>query len=220
MKKQQDTRAQNKFCLPPNREELHNTVTHLAGAIAAASMMWLLVVLAVPQGWRWTMGVIFLCVGTMMMYSFSTAYHWTHEGRAKRIMRILDHIGIYIMIACSYTPICIAVIGGWIGWTVFGILWAIVVGGVFYKVTAIDRFPRLSLFLYLLMGWSALFIAKPMFEQLEALPLLLIFAEGIAYTAGTYFFAHDERPFYHAVWHIFVLLGTIFHWGAIIAILR
>lgn len=205
--------------LPQTREETHNTVTHLVGAVTFTSMMWLLVALAVPQGWRWTMGVVFLGAGTLLMYSFSTAYHWTHEGRAKRVMRILDHIGIYVMIACSYTPICIAVIGGWLGWTVFGLLWAVVIGGSVYKITAIGRYPRLSLFLYLLMGWSAVFIAKPVWDSLSALPLSLMLAEGVAYTAGTYFFAHDERHLYHAVWHIFVLAGTMFHWGAIIAIL-
>lgn len=205
--------------MPQTREEVHNTVTHLVGAVAFTSMMWLLLALAVPQGWRWTMGAIFLCAGTLLMYSFSTAYHWTHVGRAKRVMRVLDHIGIYVMIACSYTPLCIAVIGGWLGWTVFGLLWAVVLGGSVYKITAIGRYPRLSLFLYLLMGWSAVFIAKPVWDNLSALPLSLLLAEGVAYTAGTYFFAHDERPLYHAVWHVFVLAGTVFHWGAIIAIL-
>lgn len=205
--------------LPQTREELHNTITHLIGAIAAASLMGILIRLAAPEGWRWMMGVLFLAVGTLLMYSFSTAYHWTHTGRGKRVMRILDHIGIYIMIACSYTPICIAVVGGWIGWTVFGILWSIVIGGAIYKITAIDRYPRLSLFIYLLMGWSALFIAKPVCESMTTLPLTLIFAEGIAYTTGTYFFAHDKRQLYHAIWHLFVLLGTAFHWAAIIAIL-
>ena len=208
-----------KNLLPQDREEQHNTITHLVGAVAFSSMMWLLVSMAIPQGWRWTMGVVFLCVGTMLMYSFSTAYHWTHQGKAKRVMRILDHIGIYVMIACSYTPLCIAVIGGWLGWTVFGLLWAVVVCGAVYKVAAIGRYPRLSLFLYLLMGWSAVFVAKPVWDSLSALPLSLILAEGVAYTAGTYFFAHDDRHLYHAIWHLFVLAGTIFHWGAIISIL-
>lgn len=205
--------------IPNTREEIHNTITHLIGAIAVVSMIWLPIVLAIPHGWRWMMGVLFMGIGTMLMYSFSTAYHWTHRGKAKRVMRIMDHIGIYIMIACSYTPICIAVIGGWLGWTVFGILWGIVVAGATYKIAAIGKYPRLSLMLYLLMGWTALFIVKPVWDNLSLLPISLIVAEGITYTAGTYFFAYDSKRYYHAIWHLFVLLGTIFHWSAVIAIL-
>lgn len=205
--------------LPQTREEFHNTLTHLIGTISAASLMWILIVLAVPRGWQWLMGVLFLGIGTVLMYAFSTSYHWTHKGRAKRVMRILDHIGIYIMIASSYTPICIGLVGGWLGWTVFGIMWAIVIGGAFYKITALGRYPRLSLFLYLFMGWSVLFIAKPVFEQLTLPSAAALVAEGIFYTAGTWFFAHDDRPFYHAIWHVFVLLGSVCHWAAVIIIL-
>lgn len=205
--------------LPQTREELHNTLTHLIGALSAASLMWILIVLAAPRGWQWLMGVLFLGIGTVLMYAFSTSYHWTHEGRAKRVMRILDHIGIYIMIASSYTPICIGLVGGWLGWTVFGIMWAVVIGGAFYKITALGRYPRLSLFLYLFMGWSVLFIAKPVFEQLTLPAAVTLVSEGLFYTAGTWFFAHDDRPFYHAIWHIFVLLGSVCHWAAIIIIL-
>lgn len=205
--------------LPETLEELTNTLTHLLGALAAASLMWVLIVLAAPKGWEWMMGVIILGIGTMLMYGFSTAYHWTHKGTAKRVMRIFDHVGIYIMIASSYTPLCIAVIGGWVGWTVFGLLWSVVIGGAFYKIAAIGKYPRLSLFLYLLMGWSAVFIVKPVYENLSLLPLLLIVGEGIAYTGGTWFYSRDEHPYYHAIWHLFVLLGTICHWLAIIAIL-
>lgn len=205
--------------LPQTREEIHNTLTHLIGTISAASLMWILIVLAVPRGWQWLMGVLFLGIGTVLMYAFSTSYHWTHEGRAKRVMRILDHIGIYIMIASSYTPICIGLVGGWLGWTVFGIMWTVVIGGAFYKITALGRYPRLSLFLYLFMGWSVLFIAKPVFELLTLPAALSLVAEGIFYTAGTWFFAHDDHPYYHAIWHVFVLLGTVCHWTAVIIIL-
>lgn len=205
--------------LPQTREELHNTITHLIGVISAASLMWILIILAIPQGWQWMMGVLFLGIGTVLMYAFSTAYHWTHVGKAKQVMRILDHIGIYIMIASSYTPICIGLVGGWLGWTVFGIMWAVVIGGAFYKIKALGKYPRLSLSLYLFMGWSVLFIAKPVFEQLTLTAALTLVAEGLLYTAGTWFFTHDHKPFYHAIWHVFVLLGSVCHWAAIIIIL-
>lgn len=205
--------------IPQTREEIHNTLTHLIGAVAAASLLWVLVAMAIPQGWQWIMGVLFLGIGTIMMYAFSTAYHWTHTGTAKRVLRIFDHIGIYIMIASSYTPICIGVVGGWLGWTVFGVLWAVVIGGAFYKIAALGKYPRLSLALYLIMGWSIVFIAKPVYDALSWQSMSLIVLEGLFYTAGTWFFAHDKRPYFHAIWHVFVLLGTISHWAAIITIL-
>jgi len=124
-----------------------------------------------------------------------------------------------VMIAASYTPICIGVVGGALGWVVFGLLWGCVVGGACYKVAAIDRHPRLSLLIYLLMGWSVVFIVEPVFSRLTLLPILCMVAEGVFYTGGTYFFAHDKRPWYHGIWHVFVLLGSVCHWFAVLFIL-
>ena len=109
--------------------------------------------------------------------------------------------------------------GGIAGWTVFAILWAVALGGSIYKVVALGRYPRLSLVLYLLMGWCVVFIAKPVYERLLPLSLLLLLAEGLLYTSGTYFYAHDSRRHYHTVWHIFVLLGALSHWGAVLTIM-
>ncbi len=201
--------------LLPQTNEKGNTWTHLAGAAFALSCIWM-VWPAACLGWQWTMGVIFFISG---MFLSSTLYHWVWPGRLKQALRKVDHISIYVMIACSYTPICIAVIGGWLGWTVFGLLWAVVIGGVFYKLLAMGRWPRLSLALYLLMGWSGILIARPVIERLSPLVLGLILTEGIMYSAGTYFFAHDDRRHYHAIWHIFVLLGAMAHWSAILLII-
>lgn len=98
-------------------------------------------------------------------------------------------------------------------------LWAVVAGGTVYKIIALGKYPRLSLALYLLMGWSAVFIAKPVFENIPTLALCLILTEGILYTSGTYFFAKDHNKHYHAIWHVFVLLGAISHWSAILVIM-
>jgi hemolysin III len=156
-----------------------------------------------------------------LMFLASTVYHWVPKNRktAKKVLQRLDHISIYIMIACSYTPICVSVIGGWLGWTVFGLQWAVVLGGIFYKVFAMGRYPRLSLALYLIMGWSVLLIIKPVIISLSMAAMMCILAEGILYTVGTYFFAHDDRKYYHGVWHIFVLLGAIAHWMAVLLII-
>lgn len=201
----------------PQKGEIGNTWTHLVGAIFALSSIWLIWP-AAKISWQMAMGVIFFIVGMFIMFLSSTLYHWVHQSLAKRILRKCDHISIYVMIACSYTPICIGVIGGWIGWLVFGLQWAAVIGGAFYKIFAFGKYPRLSLTLYLIMGWSVLLILKPVMDRLSTLAMALLFAEGIFYTCGVFFFAHDSHKYYHAIWHIFVLLGAIAHWSVVLCI--
>lgn len=197
--------------------EKGNTWTHLIGAVFALASMWVIWP-AVKQGWQMTMGVIFFMVGMFVMFLSSTIYHWLSPGRVKQAMRKLDHISIYVMIACSYAPICLGVVGGWLGWTVFGFLWAVVLGGTFYKIYAIGKWPRLSLALYLLMGWSVVLIFKPVMDRLEPISMAFLVAEGVFYTSGTYFFAHDSKPHFHAIWHVFVLLGAMAHWLTVLTI--
>ena len=141
-------------------EEIGNTWTHLIGVVFALSSIWM-VWPAVSLGWQWAMGVLFFIVGMFLMFLSSSIYHMLPPGLAKEILRKCDHISIYVMIACSYTPICIAVVGGWIGWVTFGLLWAVVIAGTVYKIVAMGKYPKLSLALYLTMGWSIVFIAKP-----------------------------------------------------------
>ncbi|MGN0056798.1 MAG: hemolysin III family protein [Phocaeicola plebeius] len=200
------------------QEERGNSVTHLIGALFALSSIWM-VGPAASLGWRWLMGVLFFIVGMFLMFLSSTIFHYLPPGRAREIMRRCDHISIYVMIACSYTPICVAVVGGVVGWTVFALLWTVALGGTVYKIVAIGRYPRLSLALYLVMGWSVVFIARPVYEGLSSLSLLLLLAEGVLYTSGTYFYARDLRRHYHTIWHIFVLLGALAHWGAVLTIM-
>ena len=123
------------------------------------------------------------------------------------------------MIACSYTPICVGVIGGKLGWFMFALQWFVVALGTVYKIVALGKYPRLSLALYLIMGWSVLLMVKPVLENMSTLSLAFLLLEGIFYSAGTYFFAHDSRRHYHAIWHVFVLLGAISHWSVVLTIL-
>lgn len=203
--------------LPSSREQ-GNTWTHLAGAVFALSSIWM-VWPAVYKGWEWAFGVIFFITGMFLMFLSSTIYHWVWPGRVKQVMRKIDHISIYVMIACSYTPICVSVIGGWLGWLVFGLQWAAVIGGTFYKIYAMGKLPKLSLAIYLLMGWSVLLIIKPVWERLSVAALVMLLTEGVLYTAGTFFFTNDNRRHFHAIWHIFVLLGAMAHWTAVLLIL-
>lgn len=202
----------------PTKNEQGNTWTHLAGAVFALSSIWM-VWPAVHTSWQMAFGVIFFISGMFMMFLSSTVYHWVHPGIAKRILRIFDHISIYVMIACSYTPICVGVIGGWIGWLVFGLMWFVALVGTVVKIFAIGKNPRLSLAIYLIMGWSVLLIFPTVLERLSTLSMIFLVCEGIFYTSGTYFYAHDSRPHFHTIWHVFVLLGAISHWAVVLTIL-
>lgn len=195
-----------------------NTWTHFVGAIFALSSIWL-VWPAVERGWEMTFGVIFFIVGMFFMYLSSTLYHMVPAGKVKEILRRCDHISIYVMIACSYTPLVVGVIGGWLGWFYFGLQWACVLGGTVYKIFAFGKYPKLSLAIYLIMGWSVILIMPKVISCMHPLTVYLLLAEGVFYTAGTYFFQHDYKPNYHWIWHIFVLLGTMAHWSAVTSIL-
>ena len=198
---------------------MFNTLTHLTGVLFTLIAAWAILKLGYGSNWKNAFGVTFFTCGMLIMYAASTLYHWWMPGRTKQKLRILDHISIYVMIAASYTPICIGVVGGALGWTMFGLLWGIAVGGAVYKITAINRYPRLSLLIYLLMGWAFIFMAEPVCTRIPSSALCAILAEGLFYTSGTYFFAHDSRPYFHGVWHIFVLLGSVAHWLGILFIL-
>lgn len=208
----------NNKSLLPLQQERGNVWTHLLGTLFALSSIWM-VWPAVRLGWQMTLGVAFFIAGMFLMFLSSTLYHWAPPGVLKQHLRKCDHISIYVMIACSYSPICIGVVGGYLGWTVFAVQWLLVLSGTLYKLLAIERWPKLSLALYLAMGWSVLFMTKPVIQALTPLSLSLLLAEGFFYTAGTYFFAHDDRRFFHAIWHVFVLLGAMSHWGVVLLLI-
>ena len=203
-----------------SREERFNTFTHLAGVVFTLIAAWSILRLGYRSHWQYAFGTTFFTCGMLLMYAASTLYHWALPGRTKRVLRVLDHISIYVMIAASYTPICIGVVGGALGWTVFGVLWGVALGGAVYKIAAMGRWPRLSLLLYLLMGWSFIFVAEPVCRLIPTSALCAILAEGLFYTSGTWFFAHDSRRYFHGVWHLFVLCGSVAHWLAILLILH
>ena len=194
------------------KEEIANTLTHFAGVLIGLSTSWILIIKSFLNDWQSQFAAIIFSISVLFMYTASTIYHWTPPGKAKKILRYFDHINIYILIAASYTPIMLCSVGGTLGWVMFGIIWSLVLAGTFYKIFFLGKYPKLSLALYLLMGWMVVMIAKPLYDSMPLLALIFIVCEGLAYTSGTFFYANDKKyPYFHAVWHIFVLMGTIFH---------
>ena len=157
-------------------------------------------------------GTIIFLLGMIQMFAASTFYHAVNEPAVKARLRILDHIAIYFMIAGSYSLLCLYVVRGWVGWTLFIFLWTCVAAGIIGKMLALGKYPNLSLILYLAMGWVALFIIKPMWLNMPHAAFWWIVAEGVFYTAGAYFFHGDEQhKYWHAIWHVFITLGALCH---------
>lgn len=193
-------------------EELANTLTHLFPLIGSFFVIKPLVRLALTDDYYALAGTLIFLLGMIQMFASSTIYHAVQEPGIKARLRILDHIAIYFMIAGSYSLLCLYVVRGWVGWTLFIFLWSCVAAGIFGKVIALGKYPNLSLILYLAMGWVALFIIKPMWLNMPHTAFWWIVAEGVFYTAGAYFFHGDEQhKYWHAIWHVFITLGALCH---------
>lgn len=202
------------------KAEMFNTISHLVGLCLTVSMTWVIIWLGYTKNWEMAFGATFFTVGMVLMYVASTLYHfWEPDTKGKRVLRMLDHLSIYLMIACSYTPICMGLVAEdqyVSGWVSFGLIWLVAIVGVFYKLFLWQKYPKLSLIFYLVLGWAVLFFIQPVREFVTPLAIIFVICEGIAYTSGVYFFANDSKHiYYHGYWHIFVILGTLFHWAAV-----
>jgi hemolysin III len=155
----------------------------------------------------------------VLLYVSSTLYHsFTHE-KVKSLFRKFDHMSIYLLIAGTYTPFCLVALKGWIGWTLFGLIWGCAVSGIVMKVFLIGRNENLSTLMYVLMGWFGMLAAKPLYETLPSGSLALLLTGGAFYTVGTLFFLKDNVRYFHSVWHVFVIAGSAAHFFSVISLL-
>lgn len=206
-------------------EERANTWTHLLPAVATLLIAWPLLRLSLHSSalpvWMNVLGTALFLAGMLLMYVSSTLYHAVTAPVHKRRLRVFDHISIYVMIAGSYSVICLSVLRGWMGWTLFAFLWACVIAGIIGKFVALGKHPRLSLSLYLMMGWAALLVIWPMWQLMPRAAFWWVLAEGVFYTIGAYFFHGDEQhAYWHAIWHVFIILGALSHTIATVIILQ
>ncbi|HUQ12258.1 MAG TPA: hemolysin III family protein [Steroidobacteraceae bacterium] len=200
-------------------EELAHSLTAALGIVACMIAIPVLVFVSVPDPWRLVTGLVF-GVSALAMFATSVVYHWASRPELKVVLRKLDHAAIYLLIAGTYTPFALVAITGAWGWALFGIAWALAVFGIVAKFTIGFRYPKLSLALYLGMGWMSLVAIKPMIESLTFSQLMWILAGGVLYTAGTPFYAWKSRRYTHAIWHLFVLGGVACHFVAVLSVVR
>jgi hemolysin III len=193
-------------------EEIANSISHGIGVIAAIVVTPLLIIKAIPLGAAAITGVSIFGATMIVLYLASTLYHAFPHSKTKRVFRIFDHSAIFLLIAGTYTPFTLSVLPGVWGWTLLGIVWSLAIAGVVLKSLRNVGTSKISIALYLGMGWLALLAAKPLYNSLPGWGLFWLLAGGVMYSVGVFFFANDHRVRYnHFIWHLFVLTGTACH---------
>jgi hemolysin III len=197
-------------------EEVANSVTHGIGWLLSIGGLATLVTFAAITGGA--LRVVSCAVfGTtlVLLYAASTLYHALPSRRAKHVFRVLDHSAIFILIAGTYTPLSLVAVGGPWGWSLFGAIWALAAIGVLLNTIAHGRWRWLSITLYVTMGWLVVIAIRPLVAAVGSETLVLIVAGGLAYTLGLTFYGSRRLPYGHAMWHVFVLAGSVLHYLAV-----
>ena len=198
-------------------EEIANSVSHGVGLLAALVGAPILIHRAVASGRPANVvGASVFAATTILLYLASTLYHAVPDARAKGVLRMFDHGAIFLLIAGTYTPFTLGVLRGPWGWALFGVVWGLAIVGVTLKFTTRLHHPVLSTGLYLAMGWLAVVAARPFWQRVPIPGLLWLLAGGVAYTAGTAFFAAKRLRYGHLAWHLCVLTGTACHYFAVL----
>ena len=199
------------------QEEIANSVTHGIGTGLSIAALALLVSLAAVQGDAWRI-VSFSIYGAslVLLYLSSTLYHGFQEPKIKDIFHRFDHAAIFILIAGSYTPFTLVVMRNTLGWTIFGIVWSLTVLGIVFRMIFINRFRKLTVAIYLAMGWLILAAIKPIGDLLPTGAFVWLAAGGAAYSFGVVFYLWRKMHYSHLIWHIFVISGSVCHFLAIL----
>jgi hemolysin III len=200
-----------------SREEVANSISHGLGLLLALVALPVLVLAAIEVGnVRFLVGVSVFGGTMVLLYLASTLYHSISHEAAKQLFRVFDHTAIFLLIAGSYTPFSLGVLHGPWGWSLLAIVWTVAIIGITLKIRKRTRHSRISIVLYVIMGWLAVVAVKPMVMLIPVPGILLILAGGLAYTGGLAFFAAQRIRYNHFIWHLFVIAGTTCHFFAVL----
>jgi len=198
-------------------EEIANSITHLVGIALAVVGSAALMTFACKNGTVWhIVGCGVFAATLILLYAVSVLYHSIQTPRTKAVLRIIDHSAVFLLIAGTYTPFTLVNLRGSWGWSLFGLVWGLAIVGIIFKATMLHRWVVASVGLYVAMGWAVVIAAKPMFASVAPRGLLLLLVGGLAYTSGIGFYAWRRLPYHHAIWHLFVMAGSICHFFAIL----
>lgn len=199
-------------------EEIASALTHGLGAAAALAGGAVLITLAAlyGDGWQLSAAIVF-GITLLLLYVASTLYHAIQHPVTKGRLKIFDHCAIYLLIAGTYTPFTLIGLRETVGWWLFGIIWALAFFGVIFKLFYTGRFQLISTIVYIAMGWLIVVAAKPAMKALDPWTFGWLLGGGVAYTLGTFFYHRPKMPYSHAVWHMFVIAGSVCHYIAVMA---
>jgi len=198
------------------RQELANSLTHGIGTAVVTGAAALLIVLACLRGNVWHIVSFSIYGGTLfILYLTSTLYHSLRSPKAKRIFEVLDHSAIFLLISGTYTPFLLVTLRGPWGWSLFGVVWGLSAAGIVYKIRFTGRHRLVSTFIYIGMGLLVLIALKPLWAALSFGGMALLALGGLCYISGTVFYHGKNLVYSHAIWHLFVLAGSLFHYFAI-----
>ena len=212
--KERQVMAPAKFYSP--LEEKTNIVSHAIGLVLSIVALVIMVVRASLYGNAWhIVSVSIFGASLILLYAASSFYHSARDPKARGRLRVFDHATIYVLIAGTYTPFTLVTLNGPVGWTIFGVSWAMAVAGVTLKLFYTGRYNALSTLMYVFMGWIIMFAIKPLVNNLPTEGLYWLIAGGIAYTTGAILYSIKQIKFNHAIFHVFVLLGSFCHFMAV-----
>ena len=200
-------------------EERANVWTHGIGAAAAFASGLVMVAYASLRGdtWQWVSALVF-SLAMLGLYLASTAYHRAVDAKHRARLKIVDHCAIYLLIAGTYTPFTLTALHGRLGWQLFAAIWTLAALGIVFKLFFTGRFKLVSTLIYIAMGWLVMLAAKPVYAALSGWVFGWLLAGGLCYTLGTVFYMQKRMPYAHAIWHGFVVAGTVCHFIAVWAL--
>jgi hemolysin III len=201
------------------REEFANALTHGLGVVAALCGSSVLITLAAVRGdvWQFSSALVY-GITLVLLYAASTLYHAVPHANAKARLKVFDHCAIYLLIAGTYTPITLISLRETWGWWMFGTIWTLAMLGVIFKLFFTGRFKLVSTLIYVGMGWLVIVAIKPILMHVDNWTLGWLFVGGLFYTGGTWFYMHQRLRYAHAIWHLFVLAGSISHYVAVMGL--
>lgn len=202
-------------------EEIWHAISHGFGLFLSTFGLGVLVTLAAVDGdTTKVLTSLVFGIGLIIMYGASTLYHAIPHYKAKLFLQKLDHTSIYLLIASTYTPVVLLGVQGVFGWILFGVIWGLAALGIFLKFAYPGRFETFSVVLYALMGWLIIIAWKPLIAHAGVLAFVFLFVGGVTYTLGIYFYARESIKLNHAIWHLFVLAGSIFHYFTVFLLVK
>ena len=202
-------------------EEIANAVSHGLGALLAiAGCVVLIVCSALDHSPLKVVTSSIFGASLILMFVMSTMYHALSNRKAKSVFRIFDHNAIFLLIAGTYTPLTLVALQGWIGWAIFGVVWAATILGIVLNSINMERFKKFSMVCYLVTGWCIIVAIVPLIQHLNLVDLIFLLAGGIAYTVGILFYRLKSIQYMHSIWHLFVLAGAVCHYFCVLNVMQ